>query len=153
MLSTLYFLRWGNYSRCSFIDLRSRFLTYIQLANGHLLAITAAHTGEDVCNLVARRLAAVIGVDWNKKLVVIYTVGAASMVGHISGAVTVSSCHVSCLLWRSSAGSSRARFFQTTIKMCFQQPRFALVSYNRRQTNLKAEVGIFFQPPPLHGSF
>lgn len=74
----------------SYIDVRARFCTGTQISNVHMLAIpiTVKNTGENMCNVVARLLAAVVGLDWNKKLIGIASDGAASMVWHVSGAVT-----------------------------------------------------------------
>lgn len=76
--------------RESYIDVRARFCIGYQIANVHLLSIPirVRRTGENMCNVVSRLLYAVVGLDWNKKLVGIATDGAAYMVGHISGAVT-----------------------------------------------------------------
>lgn len=70
-----------------YVDVSARFCTGIQISNVHLLeiTITVARTGENIFNVVARLLSAVIGVDCNKKLVAIATDGAASISGMFRG--------------------------------------------------------------------
>lgn len=132
----------------SYIDVRARFCTGTQISNVHLLAIpiTVRHTGENMCNVVAILLAAVVGMNWNKKLVGIATDGAASMVGHVSGAVTRLERLCLPAVYRVWCGAHQLDLavqdsFKTSVNASFQQPLFAFISYLRRQTNLKAEMG------------
>lgn len=48
-----------------YIDVRARFCVGYEIVNVHLLAISirVKHTGENMCNVVARLLSAVVGVD------------------------------------------------------------------------------------------
>lgn len=138
----------GNNHGDAYIDVRIRFYDGEKLQNVHALAIPlrSRHTGENMAMCVARLLEALIGNGWTDKLVGLSSDGAASMVGRISGAVTRLEKMVPHPVYRVWCGAHQLDLavqdaFVSSLKISFQGPLHSLISYLRRQTNLKQSMG------------
>ena len=132
----------------SFVDVRVRFYKRGKIHNFHLLAIPlrVRHTGENMALSVVRLLEGMLGGDWSDKMVGNSSDGAASMVGRVSGAVTRIEGMVTHSLYRVWCGAHQLDLavqdaFSNSMKSIFQEPLHALISYLRRQTNLKQQMG------------
>lgn len=132
----------------SYVDVRARFCAGSKLHNFHLLAIPlrTRHTGENMCDIVSRLLNALGGSESMRKVVGISSDGAASMVGRINGAVTRLERLMPSGVYRVWCGAHQLDLavqdaFESTLKAQFQDPLHSLISYLRRQVNLKAEMG------------
>lgn len=128
--------------------MRDRFWSGNGIENVHLLAIPfrSKHTGENIAISVASLLEAVVGEDWSQKVIGISTDGAASMVGRVSGAVTRLDSMMLKKVYRVWCGAHQFYLaihaaYRSTMKQTFQEPLHSLISFLRRQTNLKAEMG------------
>jgi len=129
----------------SYIDVRIRLYLQGGIHNFHVLAIPfeERHTGINMFRAVSDLMGAVVGEQWSKRMIGVATDGAANMVGHHSGAVTRLERLALPGFFRIWCGAHQLDLvvqgvMAKSMKACFYEPLTRLISYLRRQYNLRA---------------
>lgn len=138
----------GTNREDSYLDVRLRLCLGAKLSNVHLLAIPmhASHTGELMFNLICQILKALLGPVWDKKLLSVATDGAKNMTGRVQGAVTRFGNVCLPGFFRVWCANHQLDLIvqsvmTTVLQDSFKAPLLAIISFLRRQTTLRSQMG------------